>query len=1179
MNERRLISPIELSRLLDQPYAPTEQQAAVIGAPAEPMLVVAGAGAGKTETMAARVVWLVANGFVRPEEVLGLTFTRKAARELGQRIRGRLAELAMSRGFRRIADPGVLTALEVIAPEVSTYDAYAGTLVRDYGLLLPAEPSAQVLDGTAQWQVAWDLVLDRADINTGLSPTPLVKKLMSLSEEMDSQLVDPADVREQTEAFLHNIRQLPPSKAQKSELHSGLTTVVAAQEDRLELLPLVAELRARHDDMGAVTFGRQMSRAARLADGIAEVGEAERTRFRVIMLDEYQDTSHAQRVLLRALFAGSAVTAVGDPMQAIYEWRGATSENLNRFVTDFPRPDGSPARKLQLTTSWRNPADVLELANDVSDRAFEGGPRTVEALEPRPGADAGEVTLALHATVDEEIDWLANHLEAEYREAVDTGRPLSAAVLVRKNADSRPILEALAARDVPAEIVGLSGLLTLPEVLDVIAVLRVLADPADDAAMLRILVNPLWNLGAADIRALGRRAKQLASYGGPARGRGGPDDADPRRGGDGVADGSMDGGDTGPLTALDEYLEGLAEELRTPPTGLGHAVADPATHDDGPSAPGYSVEGARRIGELSAVLRNLRRWSLRKPLPELIADVEEAFGLRIEAAAGTASGTTAGTVHLDRFTEVAADFGSRDGGGLKAFLGYLEVAAEHDKGLEPGKVRLTGDRVEILTVHKAKGLEWDVVAVPHACATIYDNPRVEVWLSKAELLPPEATGSAESGTAGDDGSLDGPLDGPLDGAPILDASDAEDQGQLVKAIKENREEYKAAKQAENDRLFYVAITRAGRRLLVSGCQRKGRGRASADGPSKHLTALAALRPDAIETWVTDVPEDPLPLHTGEGVAWPAVPSPEARTALGEAAALVAEAAAGDAIEPIDGDLSRTWEDEVSLLLEERRRADAEAVSVPMPVQLSTSEYQALRSDPVAFARRRARPLPYKPNRFARRGTAFHAWLENRFGTATLLDDDDLFDIANADAIAAGATGEPGGAPERGDAAVGKLKEGFLGSEWADRTPVFVEEPFEIGVGGRRIVGRIDAIYRIDGHWMVVDWKTGRRPTGERARHAALQLAVYRIAWADRRRALGEDIDPADVRAAFHYIADGVTVEPGERDLPDRLELDEAMRELVAAAEPGTGPERDRTGDGPRDGTRGPTDGGNPDEER
>ncbi|WP_295623878.1 ATP-dependent DNA helicase [uncultured Corynebacterium sp.] len=1135
------IDPVTLSRMMGRPHDPTPQQAEVIGAPPEPMLVVAGAGAGKTETMASRVVWLVANGYVRPEEVLGLTFTRKAARELGQRIRERLATLAGSRRFMAVASPAVREALEVITPEVSTYDAYAGALVRDYGLLLPAEPGAEVLDQATQWQMAWELVRDRGDIATELKVTDLVAKLMTLSEEIDSTLADVTEVREQTEAFLHNIAQLPKAPRQRKDLHSDLEAPMRAQRDRLELLPLVGELRARHEEESAVTFGRQMAMAARLADGVAEVGEAERRRFRVVMLDEYQDTSHAQRVLLRALFAGTAVTAVGDPMQAIYEWRGATAANLTRFVTDFPLPDGSPAPKKQLLTSWRNPSAVLEMANDVSARAFGDAPRTVEPLTPRHGAGEGDVALALHATVDDELTWLAGHMSREFEAARDEGRSLTAAVLVRYNKDSAEVLEALTAAGVPAEIVGLAGLLTLPEILDVIACLRVLADPADDEAMLRILTWPRRPLGAADIHALSRRARQLGSYArdrGTGAGAGGgsrddhdePDDATP-------GDGPVHADEPGPLTALDDDLEALARETATAPTGLGHAVADPALRDSGPAAPGYSPEGARRIGEISAILRNLRRWSLRKPLPELVADIEEAFGLRVEAAAAAGAGIGPGTVHLDRFTEVAADFSRRVGGELTAFLGYLERAAAHDKGLEPGRTRMTGDRVEIMTVHKAKGLEWDVVAVPHVCASVYDEVRVETWLTKAELLPSDVLADGESG----------------DGAPVLDTAAADHQGELVAALKEHKAEHKAAKVAETDRLFYVALTRAGRSLLVSGCQRKGRGRKTPDGPSAHLLALRELRPDAVETWVDEPPEQPLPLRDEAGVAWPTPPEPKRREALERAAELVRTADA-DA-KPVDGDLSRIWEDEVSMLLEERRRAAAEAVPVPMPVQMSTSEYQALRADPVAFARRRARPLPYKPNRFARRGTAFHAWLEERFGTATLLDDDDLFAMIDADAgsgtgadagtdaDAAGAGSGAGGAGA--DVAFDRLKERFLDSEWADRTPEYVEEPFDIGVGGRRIVGRIDAVFRIDGQWMVVDWKTGRRPVGERARQAALQLAVYRMAWADRRRAEGEDVSPDDVRAAFHYIAEGVTVEPEGRDLPDRLELDEAMRELVA----------------------------------
>ncbi|MFD5868072.1 UvrD-helicase domain-containing protein [Corynebacterium sp. NPDC060344] len=1083
------IDPVTLSRMIGQPHQPTSAQAEVIGAPPEPLLVVAGAGAGKTETMAARVVWLVANGFVRPEEVLGLTFTRKAARELGQRIRERLAALAASRAFDRVAAPEVREALRVITPEVSTYDAYAGSLVREYGLLLPAEPGAEVLDGATQWQMAWELVRDSGAIATELGVADLVAKLMTLSEEIDSNLASVAEVREQTEAFIANIVQTPKSPRQKKDLHSKLESPLRAQRDRLALLPLVGELRRRHEEEGAVTFGRQMAMAARLADGIAEVGAAERRRFRVVMLDEYQDTSHAQRVLLRALFAGTAVTAVGDPMQAIYEWRGATAANLTRFVTDFPRPDGSAAEKKQLLTSWRNPSAVLELANDVSARAFGAGPRTVEELTPRTGAGRGTVRLALHATADDELAWVADHMAEEFRAARESGRPITAAVLVRKNKHSKAVLDALSAAGVPAEIVGLAGLLTLPEILDVIACLRVLADPADDAAMLRVLTWPRSPLGAADIAALGRRARQLARY---------------ARDGEGEAP-EIDG----PLSALDADLERIARERSTPPTGLGHAVADPALRDEGESAPGYSDEGRRRIGELSAVLRNLRRFSLRKPLPELIADIEEAFGIRVEAAAGGG----AGTVHLDRFTEVAADFSRRLGGELPAFLGYLDRAAAHDKGLEPGKTRMKGDRVEIMTVHKAKGLEWNVVAVPHVCASVYDEVMVDTWLTKAQLLPSDAVGDGESG----------------DGAPVLDTSDAETQGELAAALDEHKAQYRDAKVAEADRLFYVALTRAEDTLLVSGSQRMTPGRKKPDGPSAHLTSLRALRPDAVEIWVDEVSDEPLPIPDAEGVVWPAAPDRERRAALERAAELVRE---NQAPAPLDGDISRLWDDEVSILLEERRRARAESVSVPMPVQLSTSEYQALRADPEAFARRRARPLPYKPNRFARRGTAFHAWLENRFGSAALLDDDDLFAGADDDG-------------EVADVAVDTLKEKFSGSRWADLAPEFVEEPFDIGVGGRRIVGRIDAVFRIGGEWMVVDWKTGRRPVGEKARQAALQLAVYRIAWADRRAAAGEDIRPEDVRAAFHYIAEDVTVEPAGRDLPDRLELDEAMRELVA----------------------------------
>src|SRR5699024_2254722 len=144
-----------------------------------------------------------------------------------------------------------------------------------------------------------------------------------------------------------------------------------------------------------VSFGEQMSFAARVAAANPSIGEIQRQRYRVVMLDEYQDTSHSQRVLLRSLFGGAAhpnlsVTAVGDPMQAIYGWRGATTKNLKSFIQDFPAVENTPAPQDQLTVSWRNPSRVQELAKVVADSIFAGSnPRPVDRLSARPGADEG----------------------------------------------------------------------------------------------------------------------------------------------------------------------------------------------------------------------------------------------------------------------------------------------------------------------------------------------------------------------------------------------------------------------------------------------------------------------------------------------------------------------------------------------------------------------------------------------------------------------------------------------------------------------------------------------------------------------------------------------------------------------------------------------------------------------
>src|SRR6185312_1516915 len=371
-----MLTPQALAAALGLPR-PTDEQAAVVAAPARAALVVAGAGAGKTETMAARVVWLVATGQVLPEQVLGLTFTRKAAQQLGVRVRTRLRRLAGSRLLDDLDPSGVRrAALLAGEPTVATYHAYAGRLVGEHALRLPAEPGARLLGSTGAWQLAHRVVTTWADdLDVDRVPATVTGYVLALAGELGEHLVEPGAVRAHAGALAALLDQAPPGPRQRAEPSQRYRRWLEAQRMRHALIPLVEAFGARKRSERALDFGDQLAIAARVAAEHPEVGVQERGTYRAVLLDEYQDTGHAQRVLLRALFGAApgapagrdapAVTAVGDPCQSIYGWRGASAGNLARFRTDFPGPAG-PADEYGLLTSFRNPPQVLALANAVS---------------------------------------------------------------------------------------------------------------------------------------------------------------------------------------------------------------------------------------------------------------------------------------------------------------------------------------------------------------------------------------------------------------------------------------------------------------------------------------------------------------------------------------------------------------------------------------------------------------------------------------------------------------------------------------------------------------------------------------------------------------------------------------------------------------------------------------------
>ncbi|HEY8295618.1 MAG TPA: ATP-dependent helicase, partial [Micrococcaceae bacterium] len=528
--EQVAVSPYELAELLGQ-FPPTEEQAGIIASPLEPLLVIAGAGSGKTTTMADRVVWLVANGHVLPEEILGVTFTRKAAGELAARIRRQLAKLAqLARSGRVLLAPGA-GAADALEPKVSTYHSYASGIVTDYGLRLGIERDAVVLGGAQSWQLASQVVeaFDGAYEHFTAAKSTLVKAVMGLAGECAEHLQDPAAVQAAVETYAAQLAALPYLEGKNRASTDATAKLVDVLRTRGSVAAMVGRYTEAKRSRNALDYGDLVALAARIADEVPQAGELERQRFKVVLLDEFQDTSHAQLQLFSKLFgAGHPVTAVGDPHQSIYGFRGASAGQLFRFPEIFRDADGAFAGMAELTTAWRNSVNILQAANVMSgelnaavDRRHTGSPVRVSPLRQKENAGAGEVMLGRYATVVAEADAIAESILGHRGAAGGLGRSgtfhrenqpesKTVALLCRRRAQFAPLQSALETRGIPYEIVGLGGLLGTPEIVDLVATLRVLADPGRSDSLMRLITGARWRLGTADLMAFADWARYLA---------------------------------------------------------------------------------------------------------------------------------------------------------------------------------------------------------------------------------------------------------------------------------------------------------------------------------------------------------------------------------------------------------------------------------------------------------------------------------------------------------------------------------------------------------------------------------------------------------------------------------------------------------------------------------------------
>ncbi|WCM56785.1 ATP-dependent helicase [Microbacterium sp. EF45047] len=1161
------LSATDIAAALGQP-PPTAAQQRVIEAPPGPALVVAGAGSGKTETMSGRVVWLVANGHVRRDEILGLTFTRKAAGELAERIAARLAvidefgrrgllphlpTIVASGVLERIdaAAPGrqreivraqVLDALAdrygtgwdpaapraaeelMIRPRVSTYNAFADGIVREHAARIGRDPDVAMLSQAASWMLAREVVmrsdlpeLEQIDYALG-TVIDAVQRLAgdALDHRADLALADRI-AREQAAAF-------DPYRG-NADVEKAVTNLLSLPT----LTQLVREYIAEKQRRGVLDFADQVAGAYDIVESAPDVRDELRQQHRVVLLDEYQDTSVIQTRFLAALFRDAPVMAVGDPHQSIYGWRGASADNLYAFAGAFSG-DGT-AQTYSLMTSWRNDRRILDVANRVLEPLQRPG-LDVPPLDPRPGAGDGTVQVQFPLTVDDEAaevaEWFAERRAEHDRSGA--ARPHTGAILFRSKKHMQTFAEALAARGIPHRILGLGGLLSTPEVVDVVSTLRVLHDPTAGSALIRLLTGPRFGVGVADMAALYDLGRTLAER--------------------------------------DSALMPLPEEIRMrlrSSRGADEAVSIVdavdvvrAVRDDYRLLERISPEGRARIRAAGEMLERLRR-AASQPIPELIRMIELELRLDIELAANETRGPARiAATQLRAFAdEVKAFLAADERGTIGSLLAWLDKAESTDE-LVPRPEPPEPGVVQLLTIHGSKGLEWDAVAVVRL---VVDELPTRVsdtsgWFGFGVLpfalrgdrdaLPRfEWDPQAAMDAAGDDPAK---REKAAKDALCAGVTKAFPSGGALRRFKD---QYRAYQQQEERRLAYVAVTRARSDLLLSGSHWAGQ--KSPRQPSPYLVeALDVLGLDPIAP--VDAEENPYdgPGHT---LTWPMDPLGARRAVVERAAAEVRAAMASPRPPAPSPELER--------LLAERAARQRGTDAAP-PTRVPASRFKDYVTDFHGTLSSIVRPMPERPYRQTRLGTLFHAWVERRselVGVGTR-PDEALWELdEETDAGAAADTAD-----------LARLQEIFERSEWGPLRPIAVEleidfaldappsssgpaapprslsepaagerdeTPIPAGDGSRSlsepaagerdetppghiIICKLDAVYRREdrgGRIEIVDWKTGKAPrTAAEREERMLQLALYRLAYHRRFGVPLEDID-----VALFYVSDDLVI--------------------------------------------------------
>ncbi len=964
---------------------PSPEQQAILDLGLRTMRIRAGAGTGKTTTAAMAISNLIDHHGVEPEQILGITFTNKAAAELADRVRATI-EGQVDEG-RQV--------------EVHTYHGFAAQILSEFGALAGVDSGMKIITPTFSRQLLSE-TFDRTDyVAIDITNRQNLDKIRSLGDRLGDHLLEPRDLL---------APELPEDDVWMK---------------RQEMLDTLVTYGAEKRRLAVVDYSDLVTLSTRVMQDNPGLAAEIRDRYRVVLLDEYQDTNPAQRVLLATVFGdGFPVIAIGDEDQTIYEWRGASSENFELFSEHFPPPTGSRAIERGLTLNRRSSQVILDVANEVRRRGNPGADELHSDTEHRPG----EVITYWAEDAIAEADWIATQLEGHHADGIAWAKM---AVLFRKNKDFAVVLDALARHEIPVEVANLGGLLSVPEVAELRAWLTIIERPEDSGSLVQVLFGSRYRLGLADIAPLTRWVTTAAT--------------------------DFDDEEVAPVSLLEaveslDQIDGLRAESRKALTHFLTTYREVLVESQGTSL----VEVCRLI------LDRTRAWQ------------------DIDALPPTARLTA--KLNLHRLLDLAEDWSPLSGRpSLTAFLDYLDLM-EDEPAEELDSAHLSGeDAVTLVTIHRAKGLEWDVVAVPAVVDRNFPS-RSQQFPDPArfpEYLPVEHR-----------------IDTALAGMP-------DDEKARTAYLRQRHE-------LQEWRTAYVAATRARSTLLVTGSYWYGL-------PEPSMTPK---KPSALFDLVENHPATRVAGHESEPkrpalLRWAAESvTPDPVFASGWAAAMrsaIADPTSIDAVASSLGVQSRYQElvESFTGTLFEVQAGDRQ-IPPPAPVkQVSVTSLVTYAQCPKRYYWSVVDRLPRRRNPAAVAGTEVHRRIElHQRGQVP-------FDVVEGDFYDVPDEGSGPGAFQS-----------FLASRFSERNATLVEAPFEIEVdNGYLVRGRMDAVYIDDGAWEIVDFKSGK-PAEEAGR--IVQLQAYAIAAIDAD--LGHP-KPSSLDVTFTYLGGGVTEQRFHADAP------------------------------------------------